>query len=834
MKKIIGILMCGVLLFALPAHSAAQNAALSSGDFQYEVTAENTATILRYTGSRAEPEIPGVLGACPVTKIGESAFRDCGFLEKAMLPESIEVIGAQAFYNCTALTDILLPLSLREIGDLAFAYCVSLQKVMILEGVRSIGEYAFGDCSNLSVITVPASVSAIGPDAFAGVSADFSLFASEGGFAQEYAAANGIPFMVLTEDPNSRAAGTETETATESAEAAETPEDIVTATITVRFPHADRTGTYTGEMQNGEANGEGTFTATNDEGVSWTYTGAWENGMMNGYGTMSWSDGLGFEGTYRENQPTDGQWLIDGAVVYTGGFMMCPQCGVSVFHGAGQLYNRLGKLIFEGEFESGYLKETAEARTARATALDPLCERLTEEGYLAALQAPDAPSGQLVKLEGRIGSIPQEEGHGYTELFVLNNGNGAYPIRVSYRYGVDEEKAETGRVVTVWGAIVGVHRYTDSDGKAQAMPLVDADVIAMSQERPQRGAAEITIAADKVLAGRPLKNREFSFVLNQTFTVIEERVNPVDGSDAFVPVTYTRQMQTKSNGRDGKITFDPIRFTAADIGKALTYTVTEVPVIEAGMACDPMVMTVTAIIADNGGVPAATVVYPPDTVFDNAFTQPVPDFSLLQVDVDRTAIMAGETVTWTPVVNGGIKPYAYHYRLMKDGIQYKDYGWVKDAAKSLKLSKAGTYVMEVTVRDADKALTQTLSSLQVKVKAAFTAKELSGEWTGNHDYLVYTGSGTTKPLPQKYECTMTLKMGTSGTGTISISFAGFSGTATYKNGVFKATMRNQWCTDLYEGTLSIANGVMTLSGTLSETQKSEHAYTGTFSFTKPE
>ena len=626
MNRIFCILLCGVLLIALPANGNAQAAALTSGDFQYELTAEKTAAIIRYTGLEAEPEIPGTLDAYAVTQVGESAFRDCVFLDKLRLPDSIEVIGAQAFYNCAALSEILLPMSLREIDDLAFAYCASLQKVMIPEGARSIGEYAFGDCSRLAAATVPASVTQIGPDAFLGAAADFSLFGREGSFAQAYAAASGIPFMALAEDPAGPEAAPEdlqppvtqndSQTTQEDPQnTAEAPEDAVTTTIIVRFPHAQRTGTYTGEMKDGLAHGQGTFSSKNDEGVQWTYTGAWENGMMNGLGSSKWTDGWQYLGHYRDNLIYDGQWMYNGNTVYDGGFTTCAECGDTLYHGEGKLYNRQGKLIFEGEFESGHLKETQQARMDRAAALDPACERLTDDGYAAAFSQPSL--GKLVKLEGGIGSVLTQDDHGFAE-FVVINGGGAYPVHVTYQYGLDEEIAEPGRGVTVWGAIVGVYRYTDKDGQERAMPQMDADVVALSDQRPQRGSAQLQLTAYKALDGRVLKNREFSFALDETVTKVEQRTNPLDGTVIFVPVTYTTRLQVKSNSRDGAILFDPIRFTPGDIGSTHTYAVTEIAGFETGMEYDPMAAVVTAVVVDAGdGSPAAIVFIPDDFTFDN-------------------------------------------------------------------------------------------------------------------------------------------------------------------------------------------------------------------------
>lgn len=51
------------------------------------------------------------------------------------------------------------------------------------------------------------------------------------------------------------------------------------------------TGTFTGTLVDGLADGEGVFSATNSEGLSWTYTGGFKDGTFNGYGESTWDNG---------------------------------------------------------------------------------------------------------------------------------------------------------------------------------------------------------------------------------------------------------------------------------------------------------------------------------------------------------------------------------------------------------------------------------------------------------------------------------------------------------------------------------------------------------------
>ena len=197
MKKAAGLLLCLALTIAVRNVGA-----LTSGDFQYELTPEGAAVLTRWLGTQAEPEIPDTLGGFSLTLIGEGAFRDSIPLVKAHIPDSVEVIGALAFYNCTVLSDLKLPARLQEIGDFAFAYCSSLQFAAIPEGTQRIGEYAFGDCAALAAAIVPASVSQIGRDVFSNTAEGFALYGSEGSAAQKYALENGIFFGAPGDAPS--------------------------------------------------------------------------------------------------------------------------------------------------------------------------------------------------------------------------------------------------------------------------------------------------------------------------------------------------------------------------------------------------------------------------------------------------------------------------------------------------------------------------------------------------------------------------------------------------------------------------------------------------------
>lgn len=67
-----------------------------------------------------------------------------------------------------------------------------------------------------------------------------------------------------------------------------------------------RTGKYTGDVENGIANGNGKFESQNSSGIEWYYEGNWKNGKMNGQGKAVFKNGEGGvqEGTYTDNEFT--------------------------------------------------------------------------------------------------------------------------------------------------------------------------------------------------------------------------------------------------------------------------------------------------------------------------------------------------------------------------------------------------------------------------------------------------------------------------------------------------------------------------------------------------
>ncbi len=145
-----------------------QGIGFTSGDFEYELLDDGTASITGYSGSAAELIIPSTLDGYTVTSIGIDAFCRCTELTSITIPEGVTAIGDWAFSECSALESITVPKEVSSIGKGAFRYCSELASITIPEGVTAIEQQTFNGCTSLKSITIPKGVASIGEYAFNG------------------------------------------------------------------------------------------------------------------------------------------------------------------------------------------------------------------------------------------------------------------------------------------------------------------------------------------------------------------------------------------------------------------------------------------------------------------------------------------------------------------------------------------------------------------------------------------------------------------------------------------------------------------------------------------
>ncbi len=132
----------------------------SDGEAHYRSAIDST-----YAGTLV---IPGTLGGCPVTRIGNYAFAFCKKITSVTIPASVTSIGEGAFQLCEELTDATLPAGVTSIGARAFESCSKLATAAIPPTVTSIGTMAFYGCDGLTSVTIPGGVKSIGHSAFEG------------------------------------------------------------------------------------------------------------------------------------------------------------------------------------------------------------------------------------------------------------------------------------------------------------------------------------------------------------------------------------------------------------------------------------------------------------------------------------------------------------------------------------------------------------------------------------------------------------------------------------------------------------------------------------------
>ncbi len=135
-------------------------------------TTTETLTVLGgeipYLGTTRNLNLKMLIIRPEVTKIQESAFRECTSLNSVSILASVDTIGAYTFYKCSALETVEIGASIKTIRGSAFASCTSLKRLELGSGVSKIEKNAFNGCAGLTVLNLKAGVQSVGERAFEG------------------------------------------------------------------------------------------------------------------------------------------------------------------------------------------------------------------------------------------------------------------------------------------------------------------------------------------------------------------------------------------------------------------------------------------------------------------------------------------------------------------------------------------------------------------------------------------------------------------------------------------------------------------------------------------
>ena len=165
---------------APPSHSVYVGMTYTAGNFIYQITSIDTATL-------GQSKVIGVVAAkknkitkvtipdradCKgyrlnVTAVGDKAFKSMKKLKKVTFGSNVKVIGKNAFSNCKKLNKISFK-NVTTIGNDAFAGCKALKKLTVGNKVTVIGKNAFKKCSKLKTVVIGKAVKTISSKAFIG------------------------------------------------------------------------------------------------------------------------------------------------------------------------------------------------------------------------------------------------------------------------------------------------------------------------------------------------------------------------------------------------------------------------------------------------------------------------------------------------------------------------------------------------------------------------------------------------------------------------------------------------------------------------------------------
>jgi pilin isopeptide linkage protein len=335
-----------------------------------------------------------------------------------------------------------------------------------------------------------------------------------------------------------------------------------------------------------------------------------------------------------------------------------------------------------------------------------------------------------------------------------------------------------------------------------------------------KASGSVALEAGAALKGRGLREGEFSFELRL-------------GKEL---------LQTKANGLDGAIVFDPILYTQADIGMTYSYKISEIRSSEAGITypAEPKTVKVTISDAGNGSLNAAAE-YSRNMTFNNSYKAAGQADLVFRAELQNRAIedkefnfelrLGGKALQ--NKTNGktgevAFKPIrftqedigkAYVYEVLQ--VPGKETGMTYDpSVKTVQVSvtDTGNGILDAEVL----YLTDTLMVNRFDPSADPTL--LSGNWNLNLTITGYTPEDldTNIKTGDSFDQKWALEMEPEGLGTVTAYKGSWS--AAFLSGVFKSTLESENTIFQYEGALSMQNGVMTITGGYVETHPGHVIY----------
>ncbi len=171
MKKLLSVLLCLVLVFALLPHTALPAHASTWNGFTYEFCDDSKTgyRFTEYNGTATSVTIPAYIDGKPVLELGMGLFKGKSSLQSVTFPSNsqLRLIDPCAFMNCSSLQSIEIPASLMTMGNYAFYGCSSLESLTFLgNNLTVLDDSVFSGCSKLTEVEIPDSVTTLKTNVF--------------------------------------------------------------------------------------------------------------------------------------------------------------------------------------------------------------------------------------------------------------------------------------------------------------------------------------------------------------------------------------------------------------------------------------------------------------------------------------------------------------------------------------------------------------------------------------------------------------------------------------------------------------------------------------------